>query len=182
MSLLYCSSSLALALVVCLNASPGPALCGFSARSSLSQNPFFPPFLSFCHSTALCSASQTTSLEWHRLLLVSRLVRICSLSSCRQELFSRHSRGIDTAILWTSCVISAQKSSSSSMCKVEDNHSALGSGELWPTQAAALQPTMDFKLLWPGSELLPYLTKVEWVTDETWLLNVSSLGQGLSSL
>lgn len=45
-----------------------------------------------------------------------------------------------------------------------------------------LQPTMDFKFLWPCSELLPYLTKVEWVTDETWLLNVSSLGQGLSSL
>lgn len=101
--------------------------------------PFFPPFLCFCHSTALCSASQTTSLEWHQLLSVSRLVRICSHSSCHHELFSRHSGGIDTTILWTSCVISAQKSSSSSMCKVEDNCSSLGSGEFYlPTQAAAL--------------------------------------------
>lgn len=172
MSLLCCSSSLALTLVVCPNASPGPALCGFSAHSSLSQNPFFPPFLCFCHSAALRSASQTTSLEWHRLLPVSRLVRISSHSSCCQELFSRHSRGIDTTILWTSCVISSQKSSSSSMYKVEDNCSSLGSGELRLTHpgccfGSSLQPTMDFKLLWPGSELFPYLTEVKWVTDET---------------
>lgn len=152
MSLLCCSSSLALAVVVCPNASPGLALCGFSAHSSLSQNPLFPPFLCFCHSAALCSASQTTSLEWHRLLPDSRLVRICSHSSCRQELFSWHSRGTDTTILWTSCVISAQKSSSSSICKVEDNCSSLGSQELCLTHpgccfGSSLQPTMDFQLL-----------------------------------
>lgn len=142
MSLLCCSSSLALALVLCPNASPGLALCGFSAPSSLSQNPFFfSLFLCFCHSSALCSASQTTSLEWHQLFPISRLVRICSLLSCHQGFFSRHSRGIDTTILWTSCVISAQKSSSSSMCKVEDNSSSLGSSDpprllLWEQFAA----------------------------------------------
>lgn len=164
-----------------------PALCGISARSSLSQSPFFPPFLCFCHSSALCSASQTTSLEWHRLLPISRLGRICSRSSCPQELFSRHSRGIDTTILWSSCVISAQKSSSSSsMCKVEDNCSSLGSGQPWPTQAAALGAVCSPGILSSYDQARscyltqPYLTKVEWVTDETWLLNVSSLGQGLS--
>lgn len=123
----------------------------FCSQQSVSK-PLFSPFLCFCHSTALCSASQTTSLEWHRLLPVSRLVRICSHSSCRQELFSRHSRGIDTTILWTSCVISSQKSSSSSICKVEDNCSSLGSGELCLTHPGrcfgiSLWPTMDFKLL-----------------------------------
>lgn len=159
------------------------ALCGFSAHSSLSQNPFFPPFLYFCHSTALCSASHTTSLEWHQLLPVSRLGRVCSHSSCRQELFSRYRRGIDTTILWTSCVISAQKSSSS-MCKVEDHCSSLGSAELWPTQAAALGAVCSPQWILSSSDQAwsCYLTQVEWVTDETRLLNVSSLGEGLSSL
>lgn len=116
------------------------------------SKPSFSPLPVFLSSAALCSASQTTSLEWHRLLPDSRLVRICSHSSCRQELFSWHSRGTDTTILWTSCVISAQKSSSSSICKVEDNCSSLGSQELCLTHpgccfGSSLQPTMDFQLL-----------------------------------
>lgn len=128
------------------------------------KTPFFPPFPVFSV-TPLLSAVPLRPLHQSGIgyCPVSRLVRICSLSSCRQELFSRQRRGTDTTILWTSCVISAQKSSSSSMCKVEGNCS---SGGIWGALTlpgccfgSSLQPTMDFKLLWPGSELLPYLTK-----------------------
>lgn len=91
----------------------------------------------------------------HRLLPVSSLAKICSCSSCHQELFSKYSKGIDTTILWTFCFISPQKRSGNSMCKLEENQSCLGSAEVCLTHPGCyfrsiLQPVVDFRLLWPG--------------------------------
>lgn len=144
----------ATALVRCQNSSPGPVLWFFSAHSSLSQNLFFPP--SCVSVTLLLSAVLLRPLhQWHRLLPVSRLGKICSHASCRQELFSKNSKGIDTEILWTSCFISPQKRGSNGMCKLEENWGSLGSGELHLIHPgccfrSSLQPMIDSKLLWPG--------------------------------
>lgn len=186
MSLLCCSSSLALALVVCPNAPPGPALCGFSARSSLSQNPFFVPFPVFLslHCSLQC-------LSDHFIGVASVIARF---KTC-EDLFTlflpsgaflqTQQRNWHHHSLHFLCHLSPEKQQQHVQSWGQRQLSGLWGALTHPgccCFGSSLQPTIDFKLLWPGSELLPYLTKVEWVTDETWLLNVSSLGQGLLSL
>lgn len=125
---LYCAAHLPwLWLWWCAQIHLQAQCCGFSLLPAVClKAPFSPPS---CVSVALLlSAVLLRPLhQWHRLLLISRLVKICSHASCHQELDSKCSRGINTGILWTSCFISPKERGSNGMCKFE-NWSSLGSG------------------------------------------------------
>ena len=98
-----------------------PGSVGFFLLPAFSLKTLFFP-LSCVSVTLLLSAVPLRPLHLsHRLLPVSRLVKICSCSSCRQDLFSKYSKGIDTTILRAYCFISPQKRGSNTMCKLEEN-------------------------------------------------------------
>lgn len=163
------------------------AVCGFSALSSVSQTPFFSPFPVFL---SLHCSLQCLSDHFIRVAPVIVRFKTCedlftlflpSWAFQQTQWRNWHHHSLDFL-----CHLSPEKQQQQHV----QGWGQLQLSGLWGVLSphpgccfgSSLQPMMDFKLLWPGLEPLPYLTQAEWVTDETWLLNVSSLGQGLSSL